>query len=54
MMFCHKGYHSPSKVLCAMSVADSIALCGLQALVLFDRQMLFVIEGESCVGGVFP
>ena len=23
--------------------------CGLQALVLFDRQMLFVIEGESCV-----
>ena len=46
MTFCHKGYHCPSRVWCAMSVTDSIASCGLQALAPSDRKMLFVIEGE--------
>ena len=33
-----------------MSVADSIASCGLQALVPSGRKMLFVVEGGRCVG----
>ena len=33
-----------------MSVADSIASRGLQALVPSGRKMLFVVEGERCAG----